>query len=46
MKRDYSLFLEDIISAINAIEKFTEGMKLEGFRQDNKTVLLFENLKS
>jgi len=22
MKRDYSLFLEDIISAMNAIEKF------------------------
>ena len=37
MKRDYSLFVEDIILAMNAIEKFAEGMKLEDFRQDDKT---------
>ena len=37
MKRDYSLFLKDIIQAMEAIEKFVEGMDLEKFIGDDKT---------
>ncbi|HXG23594.1 MAG TPA: DUF86 domain-containing protein [Chthonomonadales bacterium] len=37
MKRDLVLFLEDILSAMDAIERFVEGMSLEDLRQDDKT---------
>ncbi|MEX2738754.1 MAG: DUF86 domain-containing protein [Candidatus Wukongarchaeota archaeon] len=37
MKRDYKLFVRDIISAMESIEKFVEGMRLEEFIQDDKT---------
>ncbi|MGB9627709.1 MAG: DUF86 domain-containing protein [Thermodesulfobacteriota bacterium] len=37
MKRDYHLFLKDIIDAIEAIEKFVEGMELEAVIEDDKT---------
>lgn len=37
MKRDYKLFIKDIISAVESIEKFVEGMNLEEFNQDDKT---------
>lgn len=37
MKRHYSLFLRDIIEAMEAIEKFIEGMSFENFIQDDKT---------
>ena len=37
MKRDYKLFLKDILSAMEAIEKFVEGMILEELIQDDKT---------
>jgi hypothetical protein len=33
MKRNYLLFLEDIIAAMDAIERFVEGMDLEDLRR-------------
>jgi len=38
MKRDYRLFLKDIIDAMDAIEKFVEGMELEAVMEDDKTL--------
>jgi uncharacterized protein with HEPN domain len=38
MKRDYRLYLDDILEAIGKIEKYTEGLSFEEFRQDGKTV--------
>ena len=35
--RDYHLYLEDILAAIESIEGFVEGMNLETFRADDKT---------
>jgi uncharacterized protein with HEPN domain len=35
--RDYGLYLQDILAAIEAIEGFVEGMDLETFRADDKT---------
>lgn len=37
MKRDYRLFVKDIICAMESIERFVEGMSLEELRQDDKT---------
>ena len=37
MKRDYTLFLKDIISALESIEKFIEGMSLDDLVRDDKT---------
>jgi uncharacterized protein with HEPN domain len=36
-KRPHSLFLEDIIEAIEKIEEFTKNMDLEKFSNDDKT---------
>lgn len=36
MKRDWLLFLKDIIEAMDAIQKFTEGMSFEEFMKDDK----------
>ena len=38
MKRDYRLFLEDIVQRIERIESYTEGFSFESFVQDDKTV--------
>lgn len=37
MTRNYRIFLEDILAAMEAIERFVENMSLEEFRQDDKT---------
>lgn len=37
MKRDYKLFIKDIISAMDSIERFVEGINLDEFMQDDKT---------
>lgn len=37
MKRDYRLFIKDIIAAMESIEGFVEGMSFEEFMQDDKT---------
>jgi len=35
--RDYSLYLQDMLNALLAIEKFVEGMDFELFKNDDKT---------
>jgi len=35
--RDYTLYLTDILKALEAIEGFVEGMKFEDFKKDDKT---------
>jgi uncharacterized protein with HEPN domain len=35
--RDYSLYLRDILAAIESIQLFIEGMDLESFQSDDKT---------
>jgi len=37
MNRDYRLFIKDVISAMESIERFVEGMSLEKLMQDDKT---------
>ena len=37
-KRDPDLLIEDILAAIQKIERYTDGMDQELFRQDEKTV--------
>jgi uncharacterized protein with HEPN domain len=38
MERDYSLFIRDILAAIDAIEQFVKGMDQEDLCQDDKTL--------
>ena len=38
MKGDYTLYLRDIIEAMESIERFIEGMNFEDFVADDKTV--------
>lgn len=38
MKRDYIDYVEDIITSINDIENFTEGMNFDDFAKDKKTM--------
>ena len=35
MKRDYRLFLEDIVQRIERIESYIEGFSFESFVQDD-----------
>ncbi len=35
--RDYGLYINDIIAAINSIEVFVKGMSLKSFQADDKT---------
>lgn len=35
--RDHTLYLKDILAAIDSIEKFIAGMDLETFQEDDKT---------
>lgn len=37
MKRDYKLFIKDIVEAMKAIERFVKGMGLEDLVEDDKT---------
>jgi uncharacterized protein with HEPN domain len=38
MKRDYRLYIDDILEAIRKIEKYTEGMTVEDFLKDDKSI--------
>ncbi|MCW5205518.1 DUF86 domain-containing protein [Desulfobulbus sp. F5] len=40
--RRASLFLADILEAINAVERFTAGMNFEQFHHDEKTIRAVE----
>ena len=37
-KRDYKLFLEDMLEAVERIEEYTEGYSFEDFINDKKTI--------
>lgn len=37
MKRDYKLYLKDMLDSIEKIEEFTSGMDYEKFKKDDKT---------
>ena len=37
MKRDYKLFIEDILECINKIENFVDKMSFDEFTKDEKT---------
>ncbi len=37
-KRDWKLFIEDVLESIELIEKYVEGMNLDDFRRDRKTI--------
>lgn len=37
MKRDYRLFIEDILDSIEKVEEFTANMGYEDFMKDDKT---------
>lgn len=38
MKRDCRLYLDDILESIDKIEKYTEGLTIEQFSSDDKTI--------
>ncbi len=38
MKRDYRLYLDDMLEAIDKIEKYTRDLSFGQFRQDDKTI--------
>ena len=38
MKRDYRLYIDDILEAIRKIEKYTEGLAMEAFLRDDKSI--------
>lgn len=38
MKRDYRLYIDDILDACEKIEKYTRGMSLNSFGEDTKTI--------
>jgi uncharacterized protein with HEPN domain len=38
MKRDYRLYLDDILEAIEKIEKYVKGMSFDEFVEDTKTI--------
>jgi uncharacterized protein with HEPN domain len=35
--RDYTIYLKDILEAMESIEKFVENMNLDSFKEDDKT---------
>jgi len=37
MRRNYKIYLKDILKAMESIEKFIENMSFEEFRRDDKT---------
>lgn len=37
MKRDYKLYLKDILAAMESVEKFVEDLSFEAFKEDDKT---------
>ncbi|MBL7075728.1 DUF86 domain-containing protein [candidate division KSB1 bacterium] len=37
-KRNYKLYIEDILESIEKIKRYTKGMRLEELSKDNKTI--------
>jgi uncharacterized protein with HEPN domain len=38
MSRDYKVYLEDILEAVQKIQKYTEGFSIDTFSRDSKTL--------
>jgi len=38
MKRDYRIYLDDIVEAIEKIQRYTKGIGFSEFSQDDKTI--------
>jgi uncharacterized protein with HEPN domain len=38
MKRDYRLYIDDILEAIGKIEEYTEGLTMEDFLSDRRSI--------
>jgi uncharacterized protein with HEPN domain len=38
MKRDYRLYIDDLLEAIEKIEKYVGGLSFDEFSQDSKTI--------
>jgi len=38
MKRDYRVYIDDILEALAKIERYTKGLNYEKFSQDSKTI--------
>lgn len=38
MKRDFKDYIQDILSSIEEVEDFTEGLDFEDFLKDRKTI--------
>jgi uncharacterized protein with HEPN domain len=38
MRRDYRVYIDDILEALRKIERYVEGFNFERFSQDDKTV--------
>ena len=38
MKRDYRVYIDDILEALGKIERYTRGLNFEEFSQDSKTI--------
>ena len=38
MKRDYRVYIDDILEALEKIVRYTKGLNFEKFSQDSKTI--------
>lgn len=38
MKRDYRLYIDDLLEAVKKIEKYVEGISFDEFSQDSKAI--------
>ncbi len=38
MKRDYRLYIDDVLEAVERIEKYVQGLTFDEFAKDNKTI--------
>lgn len=38
MRRDYKLYIDDILEAVRKIEEYVEGLTFDDFAQDSKTI--------
>lgn len=38
MKRDYRLYIDDLLEAIEKIQKYVEGISFDEFTEDTKTI--------
>jgi len=37
-KRDWKLYVEDVLECVRKVEKYTDGMDFASFKEDDKTI--------